>query len=160
MLIGDAPQTVSSKNKTGRWISPTACFAILIAKCALRRSHRPSGLKTFPAKYRAPLRRSEGNCRFLPALRTGGFGFCPWSGAPATPRFRSLCFTRLAALWFVFKALVGEKHLFAACKNELGAALRTLQHLIVEFHCPAPPGPLPGGGPGSSTMGRVGGIDP
>jgi hypothetical protein len=31
-----------------------------------------------------------------------------------------------AALGFVFKAFVGEKHLFAGGKNEFSAALRTL----------------------------------
>jgi hypothetical protein len=45
-----------------------------------------------------------------------------------------LGFAILAALRFVFEALVGKKHLLAGGEDELGTALRTLQHSIVIFH--------------------------
>src|SRR5258708_2948237 len=100
----------------------------------------------FSAKFRAALRWPEGDCSFLAALRAAGFCFCAWSRIPSTAAFRPLCLATLAALRLVFESLVGEKHLFAGGKNKLSAALRTLQYLVVEFHDPAPPGPISGGG--------------
>jgi hypothetical protein len=55
-----------------------------------------------------------------------------------------LGFAAFAALGFVLEALVGEKHLFAGCEDELRTALRTLQDLIVIFHEPLSPGPVSG----------------
>ncbi len=129
--------------------------------CFLRCAHRAAGLEAFAAKYRAALRWPEGNRGFLPALRTGGFCFGPWSGTSAstTAAFRPFCLATLAALRFVLETLVGEKHLLAGGKNKLSAALRTLQDLIVEFHDPAPPGPISSGGPGSCTSGRMKRLD-
>ena len=67
---------------------------------------------------------------------------------PATTALGSFSLARLAALGFVFEALVGEKHLFAGGKNEFSPALRTLQHLVVVFHEPLSPGPVAGEGMG------------
>src|SRR5882724_4815188 len=64
--------------------------------------------------------------------------------SPATATFGPLRFTGLTSLGLVLEALVGEKHLFAACEHELRTALRTLQHLVVVFHEPLSPGPVPG----------------
>ena len=63
---------------------------------------------------------------------------------PSTAAFGPLCFTTFTALGLVLEALVGEKHLFAACEYKLRAALRALQHLVVVFHEPLSPGPVPG----------------
>src|SRR6267142_251174 len=62
----------------------------------------------------------------------------------ATATLGPLRFTGLTSLGLVLEALVGEKHLFAACEHELRTALRTLQHLVVVFHEPLSPGPVPG----------------
>ena len=67
---------------------------------------------------------------------------------PATAALGPFGFARLAALGFVFEALVGEKHLFAGGENEFSPALRTLQHLVVVFHEPLSPGPVAGEGMG------------
>ena len=68
--------------------------------------------------------------------------------------FGSLCLAGFAPLRLVLKSLVGEKHLFAGGKYKLGATLRTLQDLIVEFHDPLPSDPFRAAGTGSSfTMG-------
>src|ERR1700675_4483673 len=66
---------------------------------------------------------------------------CP---ATATAALGPLRLASFAALRFVLEALVGEKHLFAAGEHKLRTALRTLQHLVVVFHEPLSPGPMPG----------------
>src|SRR5260370_13864490 len=112
---------------------------------ALRRAHRPALLEAFSAKHRPPLRRTEGNGSFLPTLRAVCLRFRSHRGgvtaATALGTFRLATF---AALGLVFEPLVGEKHLFAGGKNELTAALRTLQHAIVIFHEPLSLGPPAG----------------
>jgi hypothetical protein len=87
------------------------------------------------------LRRPEGNCRFLSALRAGRFCFRPHlpAVAAATTVFGSLRFAAFTSLRFVFETLIREKHLFARRKYKFGAALRTLQDLVMEFHVPVPP---------------------
>jgi hypothetical protein len=64
------------------------------------------------------------------------------TSAATTPTFRSLCFAGFAPLRFVLESLIGEEHLFAGGKYKLGATLRTLQDLIVEFHEPLPLDPF------------------
>src|SRR2546429_4662096 len=54
---------------------------------------------------------------------------------------RSTLFPYTTLFRSVFEAFIREKHLFAGRKNELCAALRTLQHLVVVFHEPLSPGP-------------------
>ncbi len=114
--------------------------------CALRRAHRPALLEAFPAKYRPPLRGTERNRRFLPALRAVGLCFrahrrCVTSAA-ATAALGAFGLATFAALRFVFEAFVSEEHLFAGGKNEFSATFRTLQHLVVVFHEPLSPGPV------------------
>jgi hypothetical protein len=134
-------------------------FRDFYCRPALRRPHRPPRLEALPTEDRPSLRGSEGNGRFLTALRTGRLRFGTYLPAPATATasgFGSFGFAGFAALRFVLKSLVGEKHLLAGSKNELGAALGTLQHLIVEFHGRFPPGsPFRAVGTDSSfTMGQ------
>jgi hypothetical protein len=104
----------------------------------LRRSQRSPLLEALPAKHRASLRRPEGNGRLFPALRAGRLRLCPHL-SPAATAFRALCFARFTSFGLVLKALVREKHLLAGCKYKFGAAFRTLQDLVMEFHLPHPP---------------------
>jgi hypothetical protein len=104
----------------------------------LRRSQRPSLLEALPAKHRPALSWPEGNCRFFTALGAGGLRFRPHLPTTAAA-FRALCFAAFTSLRFVLEAFVREKHLFAGRKYKLGAALRTLQDLVMEFHLPLPP---------------------
>ncbi|HLZ12663.1 MAG TPA: hypothetical protein VKP58_08760 [Candidatus Acidoferrum sp.] len=107
----------------------------------LRRSQRSPLLEALPAKHRAPLRRPEGNGRFLAALRTGRLRFRPHlpAVAAATAAFRSLCFAAFTSLRFVLETFVREKHLFPGRKYKLAAALRTLQNPVMKFHLWLPP---------------------
>src|SRR5260221_2175556 len=105
----------------------------------LRRAHCPPLLKTFPAEYRAALRRPERHGGLFPALRTTGLGFRAHRAAIASRVFRALGFASLAPLGLILEALVGEEHLFATGKNKLGATLRALQNLVMEFHGSVPP---------------------
>jgi hypothetical protein len=132
------------------------CYVISLLQPLLCRAHGPALLETFPAEDRAPLRGPEGNCRFLPALRTVCFRFRSHrSRMPAaTPAFGSLCFAGFTSFGLVFEAFVGEKHLFAAGEHELRTALRTLQHLVVVFHEPLSPWSRLGGRLGKLCTGE------
>src|SRR5215470_19846089 len=101
--------------------------------CGLSGAHGTALLETFAAENRPALRGTEGHRGFLAALRAVGFGFrAHLDGCTAASHaVGSLGFASLAALGFVFEALVGEKHLLAGSKNKFGATLRTLQDLIV-----------------------------
>jgi hypothetical protein len=97
-------------------------------------------------------------------LRASGFRFRSHRSVSATAAsrtaFSALCFAAFATFGLVLKALVGEKHLLAGSKYKLGAALRTLQYPIVEFHEPLPLNPIRAGRTGSScTMGLVVTVD-
>jgi hypothetical protein len=114
----------------------------------LRGAHRASGLEALPAEHRASLGGLKRNGGFLATLGASSLSFRP--DLPAASRataFGPLGFACLAALGFVLKTLVGEKHLFASGKNELGATLATLQNLIVEFHGRLPWTPIGQQGP-------------
>jgi hypothetical protein len=97
----------------------------------------------------------KGDGCFFAALRAGGFSFgSHLSAATTATRLGALSFAAFATLRLVFEALVGEKHLFAGGKYELGTTLRTLQDLIVEFHHRSPCDPFRAVGNGMSfTMG-------
>ncbi len=111
-------------------------------------SHRSPRLEAFPAEHRAPLCRPEWNRCCFAALRAGCLGFRSHLGgsSSASSAFGTLRLACLASLGFVLESFVGEEHLFAGRKNELSAALRALQDLIVVFHEPFPPRPLSGSG--------------
>jgi hypothetical protein len=97
-------------------------------------------LEALAAKDRASLRGPEGNSGFLPALRARGLSFrAHLRGAPTSSAFGSFGLAALAPLGLVLESLVGEKHLFAGCKNKLSAALSTLQDPVVVFHEPLSP---------------------
>jgi hypothetical protein len=73
-------------------------------------------------------------------LRAGRLGFRPHLPAvTTTAAFRSLRFAAFTSLWFVLETFVREKHLLPGRKYKLGATLRTLQDLVMEFHVPLPP---------------------
>jgi hypothetical protein len=134
-----------------RVIQLTRLFSELPARdcqlLLLRRAHGSALLKAFPAKHRPPLRGTEGNRGFLPALRAVGPGFrARRTGVTTTTAaaLGPLCFAGFTSLGFVFETLVGEKHLFAGGEHELRPTLRTLQHLVVVFHEPLSPGPVVG----------------
>ena len=110
-----------------------------------RRSHGPALLEAFPAKHRPPLRWPERNGGFLSALRAVRLCFRPHRrGVPPGSAFRALGLARFTTLRFVLKALVGEKHLLAGREHKLRTTFCTLQDLIVIFHEPLSPGPVPG----------------
>src|SRR6266851_4814166 len=121
---------------------------LLLRTSALRSAHRPALLEAFPAKHRPPLCGTEGDCGFLPALRAIGLRFRAHRGgvtaAATTAALGPFSLATFAALRLVLEPLVCEKHLFAGGKNEFSSALRTLQYLVVVFHEPLSPGPVPG----------------
>jgi hypothetical protein len=99
------------------------------------RPDRTPVLKTLPAIDRAPLSGLERNGRLFPALRTDRFCFyalyasrtCFWT-------LRAICFAGFAALRFVFKPLVREKHLLAGGEDEFRSTIGALQDLVMVFH--------------------------
>jgi hypothetical protein len=95
-------------------------------------------LEAFAAEDRPSLGWAERNGGVLTALGAGGFGFRPHLSA-ATAAFGALGFAGFTSFGFVLEPFVREKHLFAGRKYKLGAALRTLQDLVMEFHVPFPP---------------------
>src|SRR5258708_38104350 len=100
------------------------------AKLKLGRAHGPPLLKALAAIHRAPLGRPEWNGCFLSALRAVRFRFRPHrTAAPAA--FGSLRLAGFATLWFVLKAFVGEKDLFAAGRHALRTTLGKLDDFIV-----------------------------
>jgi len=99
----------------------------------------PPLLKTFAAKYRAPLRGFERNGGFLAALRANSFGLDPLHisrGRTCAHALSAVPFACLAPFGFVLKTLVGKKHLLAGCEYEFRRAIRALQNLIAVFHMP------------------------
>jgi hypothetical protein len=113
-------------------------FSEAETRLKLGRAHGAPLLKALAAIHRSSLRRAEWNRRFFSALRAVRFRFRPHGTAPAAT-LGSLRLAGFATLWFVLEAFVGEKHLFAGSKYELGTTLGTLQDLIVIFHEPLSP---------------------
>jgi len=93
-------------------------------------------LEALLAKHRAPLRGTEGYCRFLPARRALGRCFDPvpcrcWT---STDPVGSLSLARLAPLRLVLELLISEEQLFACSPDELRAAIHAPQGLVLELH--------------------------
>lgn len=108
---------------------------LYLLRCGRRRVRRPPVLKTLPAIDRSSLRWLERNGCFFCALRANRFRFDSLCGAGGrTAARRAGCLARFTPLGFVFEALVGEKHLFARRKNELGRTFGALQDPILVFH--------------------------
>jgi len=63
----------------------------------------------------------------------------PAVAATTTAAFRPFRFAAFTSLRFVLETFVRKKHLFPGRKYKLGATLRTLQDLVMEFHLPLPP---------------------
>jgi hypothetical protein len=114
----------------------------------LWRTHGATLLEALSAENGAALRGAEGNRGFLAALRTAGLGFRAHRRSGTAATFRALGLATFTTFRFVFETFVGEKHLFAASKYELGTTLRTLQYPIVVFHNRSPPDLTSGKGRG------------
>src|SRR6266700_2022878 len=141
----DRQECLSHRRRVG--LDPSLLDLSALNLCLLCRSHGPALLEAFAAEDRSPLRRAEGNCRFLPALRAVCLRFrAHWRrvSSPSSTALGPFCFAPFAALWFVLEAFVGKKHLFAGGEHKLRAAFCALQHLVVVFHEPLSPGPVSG----------------
>jgi hypothetical protein len=102
-----------------------------------RESHGSPLLKAFAAIHGTSLSGFEGDRSLLPALRADCFGFYSLNDARTIPVGRpSYRLAGLATFRFVLEALIGKKHLFAGCENELSSTIRTLQDPVVIFHTP------------------------
>lgn len=125
---GTERRVPTSKNGIGRQI------ADCLYSCA-RGTDGPPLLKAFAAVHRTTLRRLEGNCRFLPALRADSLGFHALDAAPvAVGALGSIRLAGLAPLGLVLEALVGEKHLLTGGEDKLRPALGAFQDLVMVFH--------------------------
>jgi hypothetical protein len=97
-------------------------------------------LKALPAKYRAPLSGFKGNRGFLPTLRTFGSGFdfvvavIPDGGGSGAQNGYSFCLAGFATLGLILELLVVKEQLLPGSKNEISAAINTLQNLVLKFH--------------------------
>lgn len=96
------------------------------------RDRRPGllPLKTRPAKHWPALGRLKGDGGLRPAFRAGrpGFGANPRISAGA------LGFALFTTLGVVFELLIVEEELLARRKDEVSAAVNTLEDSICEFH--------------------------
>src|SRR5690348_1814660 len=111
---------------------------------SVRRRRRASGgcdgkthcaplLKTLPAINGTALCGLKRDSGLLPALGANRLGFNALNTG-GTVALRASRFARLAALRFVLKALIGEKHLFAGSEDKFRTAIGTLQDPIMVFH--------------------------
>jgi hypothetical protein len=97
-------------------------------------------LETLPAKYRAALRGTEGHSGFLAALGAGGASLDLGVVEVLAWRWRraehghALRLAGFAALGFVLELFIVKKQLFPGGKNKIGAAVDTLQYLVLKFH--------------------------
>jgi hypothetical protein len=101
------------------------------------RSHLPLLLKTFSTEDGAALRGSEGDGGVLAALRATGAGFdagIALRSGGGTEYGDALGFAAFAPLGFVLELLIVEEQLFPGREDEIGAAVNTVQHLVLEFH--------------------------
>jgi len=87
------------------------------------------------------LRGTEGNRGFLAALRAGGPGLDLGVVITLSRRRRSgsqyghpFGLTGLAALGLILELFVVKEKLFPGGEDEIGAAIDTLQYLVLKFH--------------------------
>jgi len=93
-------------------------------------------LKALPAKDRPTLRRLKGNGSFLATGGTVGASFhlrTLWRRNWSQRRV-PFGFAGFATLGLVLELFVVEEQLFARRKDEVGAAVNTLENLVLEFH--------------------------
>ena len=99
-------------------------------------------LKAFPAIDRTALRGFERNSCFPLAARADGLGFNTLVVASTLRQPEGLGtfgFAAFAPFGFVLKLFIVEKQLLASSEDEVGAAIDTLENLVLELHferCP------------------------
>ncbi|HTH00707.1 MAG TPA: hypothetical protein VL882_10600 [Vicinamibacterales bacterium] len=100
------------------------------------RARKLPRLETFAAKYRTSLGGTERYGRFFSASRTVGGRFHAFPSDRGTRRRAGCSFglARFASLRLVLEILVGEEELFTSSPNELGAAIYTIERLVLELH--------------------------
>jgi hypothetical protein len=93
-------------------------------------------LEALPAKDWTTLRRLEGDGSLLAAARTirPSFHLRVIAGRGGSYRGGPFGLAGFATFRFVLELLVVEEQLFTSCKHEVGAAVYTLQNLVLEFH--------------------------
>lgn len=106
-------------------------------------------MKALPAKYRAPLSWFKWNRSFLAALRTLGARLnfivrvIGGRGGTGAQNRDALGFAGFTTFGFVLELLIVKEKLLPGCENEVGAAIDTVQNLVLKFHGNAPFGPGP-----------------
>jgi hypothetical protein len=99
-------------------------------------------LKALPAKYWTALRRFERNGCFPLAPGANGLGFNPLIIAAILWQSQGLgpfAFAVFAAFGFVLELLIVKEELFPSGEDEIGAAVHTLENLVLELHLRVPP---------------------
>ena len=94
-------------------------------------------LEAFAAIHWTTLRGFERNSGFTLAAGAYCLGFDPLVIAPAlrqAKRLGPLALTAFTAFRFVLELLVVEEELFTGCEHEVGAAVHTLEDLVLELH--------------------------
>jgi hypothetical protein len=102
-------------------------------------------LETFAAEYRTSLRRFKGYSSFLAAFRTNGasFNLRVCTGGGDTQGRRALRLAGFTTLGFVFELLIVEEKLLTGGEDKVGAAVDTLENLVLKFHrTPFKPRPI------------------
>jgi hypothetical protein len=93
-------------------------------------------LEALPTEDRPSLRGLEWHGGFLATTRTIGASFHLWviAGRRGPHSGRPLGLAGFAAFGFVLELFVVEEQLFSRGEDEVGAAVNTLQNLVLEFH--------------------------
>src|SRR5271157_3914676 len=106
---------------------------------APRESGRGGGsplLEALPTENWPALGWLEGDGGLLAAARTVGPGFHSGTNSQGgcSGRGRPFGLAGLATFRFVLEVFIVEEQLFPGCKDEVSAAVNTLQNLVLEFH--------------------------
>jgi len=93
-------------------------------------------LEALPTEDWPSLRGLEWHGGFLAATRTIGASFHLWviAGRRSSYGGGPLGLARFATFGFVLELFVVEEQLFPRSEDEVGAAVNTLQNLVLEFH--------------------------
>jgi hypothetical protein len=101
-------------------------------------------LEALPAKHRTSLRRLEWHGGFPLASGADGLGFHSLIVAAILRQSQclgSFTFAVLAAFGFVLELFIVEEELFTSGENEVGAAVHTLENLVLKVHFESAPFP-------------------